>query len=69
MGKPGEAVKVLISAHEQHPNDLELMYALSTIERDRGDAVQALWWVEKMLTVNPADQTAMQLKQMLKGSE
>ncbi len=66
-GKPGEAVTVLAAAQARHPRDREIMYALATIERDRGEIAQALAWARRMLELNPADQQAMQLLQMLQG--
>ena len=55
------------TAHERHPNNPQIMFALATMERDRGNLEVARSWAEKMLSVNPADQNATQLLEMLKG--
>lgn len=64
-GQPALAVEALTAAHGRHPNNLQILQALATIESDRGQFEQARSWAEKMLAVNPADQTAQQLLQQL----
>ena len=70
-GQAEAAVAALARAHESHPNDAQILFALATIERDQGNVEAAKAWAQKMLMVNPADQNAAQLLQMLdkKGSD
>ena len=66
-GKPAEAVSVLETAHASHPNNREILFALATLERDRGNRDKALRWTEELLRLNPADTQAEQLLQQLGG--
>ena len=59
--RPDEALKVLEEAHMAKPNDREVLFALATINRDRGNVQRAISWTEKLLELNPADQAARQL--------
>lgn len=67
-GQAAQAVAVLEAAYEHHPFDMQIMQTLALFERDRGNLDQARLWAEKMLAVNPADQTARQLRQSLEGN-
>ena len=64
-GQPQAAVSTLSAAHEQHPNDIQLMMTAAMFERDRGNYAAARSWAEKALTVNPTEPSAKQLLQSL----
>jgi tetratricopeptide (TPR) repeat protein len=64
-GDAAGAVKTLETVQQQHPNNRDVLFALATIERDRGELKSARGWTEKMLELNPADPGAEQLRQEL----
>jgi len=66
-GRPGEAVATLQAAQRLHPNNREMLWALATIERDRGEYARALEWAEKLLALNPTDRQADSLAQSLRA--
>ena len=47
---------MLHAAAERSPAEIELLYALSTIHRDRGDAAAALRYARKLLELDPGNQ-------------
>jgi tetratricopeptide (TPR) repeat protein len=55
------ALAVLQGAHERHPGDPDLLVALTTISRDRGDRVAAQGYARKLLQVAPELPEARQL--------
>ncbi len=68
-GQKDAAVEALAKAQSQHPNNRELLWALATFERDRGNSAAARGWAEKMLALNPADEAANQLLETLPPAE
>jgi predicted CXXCH cytochrome family protein len=54
-GRSAEAVEVLGAAHERHPADRQILLALATISRDRGDARAALGYARKLEALAPGD--------------
>jgi tetratricopeptide (TPR) repeat protein len=66
-GQSDAAVSVLEKAQQQHPNDRELMFALATMERDRGRQAEARRWTEAILSLNPADEQGKRLLEELQS--
>ncbi|MEM1412002.1 MAG: tetratricopeptide repeat protein [Pseudomonadota bacterium] len=66
-GQPEAAVTTLESVHQRHPNSRDVLFALATIERDRGNRDAAIGWARGLLSLNPADQQADQLLRQLEG--
>ena len=54
-GETDRALKVLEEAHERFPGFREILFGLTTINRDRGDREAALRWAEKLLVLSPRD--------------
>jgi tetratricopeptide (TPR) repeat protein len=60
-GQTAAAVAALETAAARHPNDRSLLFALATIERDRGEREAAIRWARELLRLNPGDTQADQL--------
>ncbi|MFO1432289.1 MAG: tetratricopeptide repeat protein [Candidatus Competibacteraceae bacterium] len=66
-GKPDEAIEVLEEAHARRPNDRELLYALTTFQRDRGDLEAARRYAQQLLTLTPQDPVVRRLVDQLQA--
>jgi tetratricopeptide (TPR) repeat protein len=59
------ALAVLRAAHDRHPGDPDILVALTTISRDRGDRVAAQGYARQLLQVAPELPEARQLAREL----
>jgi Flp pilus assembly protein TadD len=66
-GKPEDAIRVLEEAHARQPNDREILYALVTFNRDRGNLDLARRYAQQLLTLVPQDPAVRQLVNQLRG--
>ncbi len=66
-GQPDDAIRVLEEAHARQPNDRELLYALVTFNRDRGNLEAARRYAQQLLTVAPQDPAVRQLVKQLQA--
>ncbi len=66
-GNPDRSLEVLESALAIHPYDRDILLALVTINRDRGDREAARRYVQRMIEIRPEDQQARQLAASLQG--
>jgi len=66
-GRKKEALDVVEQALRQAPESTDLLIAGATIARDSGDRARALGWAERLVAENPADPTALQLVEELRG--
>lgn len=64
-GKIPEAVAILQAAQRRYPGDRELLWALTTISRDRGDLSQAKKYAKQLATLLPDDPAVQQLRRQL----
>jgi Flp pilus assembly protein TadD len=64
-GQGDEAIRVLEEAHERRPGSRDLLVALATISRDRGDRDGAVGYARKLAALDPGDPTAAALLQQL----
>jgi Flp pilus assembly protein TadD len=64
-GQAGKAIVALETAQTQHPNDRDILFALTTINRDEDNLEAAVKWANKLLVLNPGDQNAQQLLESL----
>ena len=60
-GKSLAAIEVLTAAHKRHPNDQDLLFALVTYERDRGNLDSAVRYAEKLAELLPHDRSVQAL--------
>ncbi|HUM03513.1 MAG TPA: tetratricopeptide repeat protein [Thermoanaerobaculia bacterium] len=60
-GQPDKAMSVLRSAWERHTGDPEILLALASYSRERGDRAAALDWARKLVQLSPDDPAARQL--------
>ncbi len=60
-GKSLAAIEVLAEAHKHHPNDHDVLFALVTFERDRGNLDSAVRYAEKLVELLPHDRSAQAL--------
>lgn len=60
-GNSTRGIAVLNAAHERFPGDRQLLYALTTIGRDRGDLTAARRYAERLVALRPDDLQARQL--------
>jgi len=63
-----EAITVLRYGHEKFPDNIDILFALTTIERDRGDTAQALVYARRLLRLRPADPKLQRLKAQLESA-
>ena len=66
-GQSDAAISTLEAVHDRHPNDRDVLFALATMERDRGNRERAIEWTNALLRLNPADPQAEQLLPQLGG--
>ncbi len=52
-GEPEQAVMILQGAHNQHPNNRDILSALVAFHRDLGNAAAARSYAEKLRTISP----------------
>jgi predicted CXXCH cytochrome family protein len=71
-GDGAAAVDALEKANLRTPNDLEILVALTTIERDRGNFGAAVVWARQLVALQPSDERfralAAELEQRAGGS-
>jgi Flp pilus assembly protein TadD len=60
-GQTAAALDVLRAAHDRRPSDRDVLLALSTINRDRGDRTAALDYARELAGTAPWDQAAQRL--------
>jgi predicted CXXCH cytochrome family protein len=68
-GQAEAALDVLGSAHENHANNTDLLFALVTINRDRGDLAAARKWAAKLLEISPDNAQAQALSDSISGGD
>jgi len=66
-GQADQALNVLSSAHERHPTDRDILFALVTINRDRGNIALARDYAGKLKALLPDDAAVDQLFYSLSG--
>lgn len=68
-GSPGGAVRVLEAASKRHPYDREILFALATIERDRGNIRAAVGYAGTLANTWPDNPAFRQLHLQLQQAE
>ncbi len=68
-GKTQIALDALTAAYLLHPRNQEIIFMLASINRDLGNTTEAIAWTNKLLEINPADQSAIKFKQALETSQ
>jgi tetratricopeptide (TPR) repeat protein len=64
-GQTERALGVLRRTHEQHPGDRDVLVALVTINRDRGDLASAVSYAERLVAIAPDDPATRRLRDEL----
>jgi Flp pilus assembly protein TadD len=54
-GEKAAAIRILVTALERHPNDRDILFALSTFHRDEGLTSEALRYAELLAVAYPLD--------------
>jgi len=62
------AITILKQAHEAHPADRDVLLALITFQRDRGDVRSAAVYAEKLVQLSPGDAQVIALRNSLVNS-
>jgi Flp pilus assembly protein TadD len=65
--RSGRAIEVLERAHAGRPGDRELLIALATISRERGEAAAAVAYARKLVALSPDDPDARALLAQLEA--
>jgi Flp pilus assembly protein TadD len=65
-GSVAEAITLLESTHRRHPRDGDVLMALTTIAKDKGDFTMALRYARELADLYPAD---TQVRAMVKDLE
>ncbi len=60
-----EGIRVLAQAHQRFPGDVEILQALATMERDRGQSGAARRYAQQLVELVPDDPQAQALLQVL----
>ncbi len=60
-GQPDIGLAVLKAAHARHPEDRDLLIALATLNRDRGDRSSAIEFAQKLVALDPDEPGARAL--------
>jgi Flp pilus assembly protein TadD len=68
-GEVEKAIAVLKKAYERRPADRDVLTALITFNRDKGDLRSAVTYAEKLVLLNPRDDQAVSLRDSLVKSE
>ena len=66
-GEPDEALELLRDAHFFAPRNREILLALAIISRDQGETVDAITFVEKLLDLDPNDEQALNLLELIEN--
>jgi Flp pilus assembly protein TadD len=64
-GDPDKAIAVLKNAYKNRPGDRDVLTALITFQRDKGDVRSAMEYAEKLVQLNPNDAQAIALRNSL----
>jgi Flp pilus assembly protein TadD len=64
-GEVEKAITVLKKAHEGRPADRDVLMALITFQRDKGDVPSAVVYAEKLVQLSPGDPQAIALRNSL----
>ena len=59
--RDAEALGVLERASARFPGHREILFALATIDRQRGARAEALAWARRLMTLTPSDPAAQRL--------
>jgi Flp pilus assembly protein TadD len=65
IGETKGALSVLGTAHDRHPNDREILFALATMSRDSGDLDSAVGYAEALVKLSPTQPDALRLLESL----
>jgi Tfp pilus assembly protein PilF len=60
-GQPDQAIKILQQAHKTRPADRDVLFALISLERDKGDAPTAKIYAQQLVQLVPGDPQAKAL--------
>jgi Flp pilus assembly protein TadD len=69
IGDTDNAFITLRAAHERHPNNREVLLALATMSRDKGDLQNAVKYARALVKVSPADPGSLQLLESLQSQK
>ena len=72
LQKAGDVDSALVSlkaAHGRHPNDRDIVIALATMNRDRGDLESAVHYATALVKLSPADPGARRLLESLQAQQ
>ncbi len=64
-GSAADGIKVLAEAHQRFPGDAEILQALATMERDRGELAPARRYAQQLVDLVPEDPRAQALLRAL----
>jgi predicted CXXCH cytochrome family protein len=69
IGDTENALAVLRAAHDRHANNRDLLIALTTMSRDRGELESAVKYAKALVTLAPAEPEARQLLESLQAQQ
>ena len=64
-GEVDKAIAVLKRAHDARPADRDILMALITFHRDKGDVSSAMVYADKLVQLSPGDGQAIALRSSL----
>ena len=68
-GQSQRAIEVLGRSAARHPHDRQTLFALATLNRDRGELAQARDWAEQLVRYWPNDESGRTLLESLQRNE
>ena len=69
IGNTRRASTVLIDAHDRHPNNRDILFALATLSRGRGDLETAVHYARALVKLSPDDPEPRQLLEALQAQQ
>ncbi len=69
IGDTSNAVTTLIAAHDRDPNNRDILFALATMSRDRGDLENAVRYAKGLVELSPTDPGPLRLLESLQSQQ
>jgi predicted Zn-dependent protease len=69
IGNTKSAMATLVAAHERDPGNRDILFALATMSRDRGDLEKAVHYANALVELSPADPGPRQLLESLQSQQ
>ena len=69
IGNTKSAMATLVAADERDPNNRDILFALATMSRDRGDLEKAVEYARALVELSRADPESLRLLESLQSQQ